>query len=115
VKKLIAVCGLTCTDCDAYKATQKNDDNKRQEVAKKWTSAYNHEFKAADINCDGCLAGGRIVGYCQVCPIRKCGQEKEVKNCGYCDDYPCSGLDELFKARPDAKVTLDKVQQKLRS
>jgi hypothetical protein len=112
MKKMIACCGLVCTDCDAYKATQNNDDQLRGEVALKWTKEYNHEFQAAEINCDGCTGTGKLVGYCTICPIRKCAGEKEVKNCGWCDEYPCKGLDELFKARPDAKKTLDAVRQK---
>ncbi|MBN2243467.1 MAG: DUF3795 domain-containing protein, partial [Acidobacteria bacterium] len=32
MEKMIAYCGLTCTDCDAFKATQNNDDKLRQEV-----------------------------------------------------------------------------------
>jgi len=110
--KIIGYCGLTCTACDAYKATQNNDDKLRQSVAEKWTKEYNHPFKADQINCDGCTGSGKLVGYCSVCPIRKCGVEKDVKNCGWCNDYPCSGLDELFKARPDAKKTLDAIKQK---
>ena len=110
--KMVAYCGLTCTNCDAYKATQNNDDKLRQTVAEKWTKEYSHEFKAADINCEGCTGAGKHVGYCTICPIRNCAQEKEVKNCGWCDDYPCGGLDTLFKTRPDAKKTLDAVKQR---
>ncbi len=110
--KILAYCGLVCTDCDAYKATQNNDDALRQKVAEKWSKEYNHPFKTADINCDGCTSAGKIVGYCQVCPIRKCAREKEVKNCGWCDDYPCSGLEEMHKAVPAAKKNLDAVKQR---
>ncbi len=110
--KMIACCGLVCTDCDAYKATQKDDNALRKTVADKWTKEYSHEFKVEDINCDGCTGTGKLVGYCTICPIRKCAGEKEVKNCAWCDEYPCSGLDTLFKARPDAKKTLDAVKQK---
>ena len=110
--KMIAYCGLVCTDCDAYKATQKDDDKLRTAVAEKWTKEYSHPFKAEDINCDGCTGTGQHVGYCSVCPTRKCASDKGVKNCGWCDDYPCSGLEEMFKVRPDAKKTLDAVKQR---
>ena len=110
--KMLGYCGLTCSSCEAFKATQQNDDALRQKVADKWTKDYNHPFKAADINCTGCASTGVRVGYTSACPIRKCAAEKEVKNCGWCDDYPCSGLDELFKARPDARKNLDAVKQR---
>jgi|WetSurMetagenome_2_1015567.scaffolds.fasta_scaffold19874_5 hypothetical protein len=110
--KMIAYCGLTCTDCDAYKATKKDDNGLRAEVAAKWTKEYSHPFKAEDINCTGCTSTGIRVGYTAACPIRKCAVEKDVMNCGWCTDYPCSGLNELFQARPDAKKNLDAVKQK---
>ena len=110
--KLMAYCGLVCTDCGAYIATQNNDDEKRQEVAEKWNREYNHEFKIEDINCDGCTSGGRVIGYGNICPIRKCARGKNVKNCGWCDEYPCGGLGELFKARPDAKKALDAIKRR---
>jgi hypothetical protein len=113
--KMIAYCGLVCTNCDAFRATQQNDDNLRQQVAEKWTKEYNHPFKAADINCVGCIAAaGPHVGYCGMCEIRKCGQEKGVLNCGLCPDYSCTKTDAFFKMVPDAKKTLDAVKQSQR-
>ena len=32
--KMIAFCGLTCTECPAFIATQKNDNKEREKVAK---------------------------------------------------------------------------------
>ena len=33
MEKMIAYCGLVCSDCGAFIATQKNDDKMRAEVA----------------------------------------------------------------------------------
>jgi hypothetical protein len=110
--KMTAYCGLACTDCDAYKATQNNDDKLRQVMAEKWSKEYNNPFKAEDINCDGCTAEGRHIGYCSLCKIRTCAQGKKVKNCGWCTDYPCDGLNEFFKMAPQAKKTLDTVKER---
>ncbi len=113
--KMIAYCGLVCTDCGAYIATRKNDDKMRKEIAAEWTAKYNHPFKPEDINCDGCLpATVKTLGYLNMCAIRKCGQEKGVKNCGWCRDYSCAKTDEFFKMVPDAKKTLDAVKQSKR-
>lgn len=113
--KMIAYCGLVCTDCGAYIATRKNDDEMRGEIAAEWTAKYNHPFKPEDINCDGCLpATVKTLGYLNMCAIRKCGQEKGVKNCGWCRDYSCAKTDEFFKMVPDAKKTLDAVKQSKR-
>jgi hypothetical protein len=108
MKKMIAYCGLVCTDCNAYKATQQNDDKLRREVAAEWTAKYNHPFKAEDINCVGCIpAAGIHVGHCAMCQIRLCGQEKGVKNCGWCSDYSCEKTEEFFKMVPGNKKILD--------
>ncbi len=113
--KMIAFCGLTCTECPAFVATQKDDDGERKKVAKIWSKEYKSEIKPEDINCDGCLAEeeGRVFNYCKVCEIRKCGQEKEVENCAYCDDYACDKLSDFFKMAPAAKTALEEIKKNL--
>ncbi len=37
---MIACCGLDCSKCEAYLATQEDNDVKRAEVAKKWSVQY---------------------------------------------------------------------------
>jgi hypothetical protein len=114
-EKMIAYCGLVCTDCDAYIATQKNDDKMRQDVAEDWTKKYNHQFKAADIDCVGCIpTSGKHVGQCYVCPIRKCGQAKGVINCAYCGEYACEELDKYFKMAPVMKANLEEIRKGLK-
>jgi hypothetical protein len=111
--KMIAYCGLVCTDCEAFKAAQKNDDKMRAEIAADWTAKYNHPFKPEDINCDGCLPKTvKTIGHLNICPVRKCGQEKGVKNCGWCPDYSCATTEEFFKMVPAARKTLDAVVKK---
>jgi hypothetical protein len=112
MEKMIAYCGLVCTDCGAYIAMQKNDDKMRQELAEKWTKEYNHPFKPEDINCVGCIpVEGVHVGHCAICQIRQCGQEMGVKNCGWCDSYSCDKTEDFFKMVPDCRKTLDAVRK----
>ena len=114
MSQMTAICGLICSDCDAYIATQNDDDEKRVEVAQLWSQQYNVEMKPSDINCDGCMSGSdRHIGHCQVCEIRKCGQEKGVENCAHCDDYACEKLEGFFKMVPDAKTRLDAIRSGL--
>jgi hypothetical protein len=37
MKEMIAFCGLVCSDCPTYIATQTNDDEKRAKVARQWS------------------------------------------------------------------------------
>jgi len=109
--KMIAFCGIVCTECPAFLATQKDDDNERRKVAELWSKEFKAEIKPEDINCDGCLLeNGRLFGHCKVCEIRKCAQEKDVKNCAYCDDYTCEKLSKFFEMAPEAKITLNKLR-----
>ncbi len=112
--KMIAYCGLICTECPAYIATQKDSDEERKKVAEKWSKEFKSEVKPDAINCDGCLIEkGRLFSYCHECKIRKCAQEKTFKNCAYCDDYACEELNKFFGFAPIAKNNLDKIKQSL--
>jgi hypothetical protein len=45
MKKMVAFCGLICTDCKAFIATRENDNAKRKEVAEAWSKAFGREIK----------------------------------------------------------------------
>lgn len=110
MEKIIAFCGLVCSECPAYLATQSDDDAERKKVAKTWSEEFNADISLEDINCDGCITDERVFRHCNVCQIRLCGKEKGILNCGYCDDYACENLTEFFEAVPDAKKVLDSVR-----
>lgn len=111
---MIAFCGLTCTECPAFIATRRNDDNLRQETAELWSKIYKSNIAREAINCNGCLSDtGRVFGHCQVCEIRKCGTERRVENCAHCPEFGCGKLAGLFQAVPEAKRTLEKIRSKL--
>ena len=112
--KMVAFCGITCTECPAFLATQKDDNGERKKVAELWSKQFKVEIKPEDVNCDGCLSeSGRLFGHCKVCEIRKCGQEKRVKNCACCDDYACEKLNNFIDQVPDAKTTLEEIRKNL--
>ena len=109
---MIACCGLNCTICPAFIATQKDDNKERKKVAIQWSKQYNSDIKAEDINCDGCLSNtGILFGHCQVCEIRKCCKEKSSENCARCDDYICAKLSKFFKIVPEAKNNLEEIRK----
>jgi hypothetical protein len=113
MEKMMAYCGLICTDCPAFIATQNNDDQARKKVAEEW-SKHDAVLKPEDINCDGCLTDTeKVFKFCNVCEARKCGKAKGVANCAYCDDYACDKLAEIFKMAPEAKTRLDELRKTL--
>ena len=112
--ELIAICGLHCDECGALIATLNNDNEKRAEVAKTWSELFKKEFKPEDINCNGCTSvDGELFNYCNICEIRKCGMEKGVINCAYCDEYGCDKLVEFFKLAPESKKSLEEIRAKM--
>lgn len=114
MEKMIAFCGMNCTECPAFLATQKDDDEGRKKTAELWSKQYNADIRPEDINCEGCLSeGGKIFSHCKVCEIRKCGQEKGLKNCAYCGEYVCERLSNFFKIAPEGKITLDEIKKDL--
>lgn len=113
MKKTMGICGLVCTECGAYQATKNDDDAKREEVAKLWSKEFKSDIKPEDINCTGCFSvGDDVFGYSKTCEIRKCGKEREVENCAFCDDYACEKLIKFFEMAPVAKDKLEEIRNK---
>lgn len=107
--KMVAKCGLICTDCPAYKAYHDDDENLRVKTAKYWSKIYNADIKPDDIFCKGCQSKETksLFSYCKVCEIRKCGIEHDVNNCSECDEYKCDKIKNFFKMAPEAEEVLD--------
>jgi hypothetical protein len=112
MEELISFCGIGCHECEAFKATQNDDDKKRAKVAKQWSKQHNTIFEPHEINCDGCKSQtGRLFKYCRTCDVRKCGIEKEIETCSHCPEYACEKLNPIFKVVPGAEVRLDALRK----
>ena len=112
MNKIIAYCGLVCTGCPAFVATQASDHQALERVAAEWREAFNAaEITADSIICDGCLGsnGGRFCFHCYECGVRACGVERGVDNCAHCADYGCDKLVGFFEHAPEARATLDEI------
>jgi hypothetical protein len=107
MEETIAFCGLICSECPAYLATQNDDDIQRKKTAEMWSKEFNANISPEEINCDGCISDERVFKHCNVCEIRLCGRERGILNCGFCNEYACGKLIDFFKAVPDAKKVLD--------
>jgi hypothetical protein len=97
--RMVALCGVICTDCPAYIATQADDRDALEQVLVHWREESNApDITVEDIICDGCLTrDGRLNGYCQQCKVRSCAVVRDVTNCAYCAEYVCDELKRLLR------------------
>ena len=112
-KKMRAYCGLLCTECPAYVALRTNDNDLRARTAQRW-SAPSYSVTPEEVNCDGCKSdGGKLFKQCGVCAVRQCASKKRLENCAYCDKYPCTNLEQLFKmiGEDKTRVVLDDIRK----
>jgi hypothetical protein len=114
---MTAYCGIDCSRCEGYNATQSNDRKAIEDIAEKWRKQYNSEnITAESVMCDGCTKNGRKSGYCNgLCKIRQCAIGKAVQNCAYCSEYDSCKELHAFYAYPgtaEAKATLDSIRLK---
>ncbi len=113
MKEMIAYCGLVCTSCPQFIATQNDDDIARKKAAEFMSKEYGLNIKPEEINCDGCLSSsGRLLAYCSTCEVRKCAIAKSVENCSTCDDLPCEKLNEFHEFSPYAKACFEALVKK---
>lgn len=108
MSKMIAYCGLECTRCPAFLATQNDDDTARAKTAALYAKTYGFNLKPEEINCDGCLPEeGRKLAYCATCRIRTCCRDKGLDHCGRCEEQPCERLRQFHAFSPEAKKIFD--------
>ena len=108
--QIIAYCGLNCSDCQAYIATQENDTEKLEALALEW---YQVEDNSTFCLCDGCNVEGRKNAHCSDCAVRACAISHEVANCAHCPEYGCTTLIGFFQQIPVAKENLERIQVSL--
>ncbi|MBN1883461.1 MAG: DUF3795 domain-containing protein [Deltaproteobacteria bacterium] len=105
--RMIAFCGLICTDCPAYQATQADDLAGAQETAALWSKEYGVNVQVEDVWCDGCLVEGKKCAHCAVCAVRKCAVKRGVVHCGACADFACGTIEQIFAVAPEAREVLE--------
>ena len=116
--RIVAPCGIVCTDCLAYLATQSDDMEKLQEIAEKW-STETQTYEANDLVCDGCFSD-RLHAFCVDCEARRCAIQKELSVCSICSMYPCEKLNDLwssftYSSVEECKANLEDEKQRISS
>lgn len=123
---LIGCCGLICSRCQVYEATQNQDEELRAAVYQRqidwghgdrFRELYDQEYLVEDVSCDGCPTQSPYAfWYIENCLMRTCALGKGHPNCAHCSEYPCDILQEFFdKPHVNARETLDEIRSKLLS
>jgi len=122
MSEVVGCCGITCSDCEVFRATQKDDDDARalilnrdkERFRESFHNLYGREYRLEDINCDGCpTKEGRVFWYIKNCKIRACAINRDHDICAHCCDYPCANLEKLHKeSHVDARRKLDEILYK---
>ncbi|NVM18419.1 MAG: DUF3795 domain-containing protein [Candidatus Lokiarchaeota archaeon] len=110
--KMLSYCGINCTECPEYLATQKNDEKEIKKIANQWSSDA-MKFTPEEIYCDGCSNEGKLFNWAPKCDKRICCIDKKLENCAYCGDYICSILKNSLDKSPSAKQNLEEIKQNL--
>lgn len=115
MEKIIAYCGLVCSDCEAYVATQANDLDALERMAARAREEFGvPDATAESARCDGCLGDTEYKsGYCFECQIRACGVERGVVNCAHCADAVCGKLESFLVQAPQARAVLEEIRASL--
>lgn len=109
---LLAPCGLCCSDCPTFQATQADDHEARKRTAAMMLEKFGVELAPEQINCDGCVStGDRRIGYCAVCAVRQCAVARGVASCAVCADYACETLSAFLARAPQAKARLEALRE----
>jgi hypothetical protein len=88
---MIGYCGYNCHLC----AARSEDPAVRQRLVDGWRKFFGHEnYTAENVKCDGCPSSGEVAD--KQCRARPCAKEKGVKNCAYCEAFPCEKLKPLI-------------------
>ncbi len=112
MEPMIAYCGLACTDCEAYLATQANDLEALERMAARAREEYGMVHATLESTmCDGCLSNSeRLSGYCAECGVRACAMSKGLANCAHCPDYGCEIVEAFWGMAPQSRTTLNGIR-----
>lgn len=109
IAKLFGCCGTDCSACEAYIATQSNNQEALEMVAVNWRREYQDpSFIADNVRCDGCLSVSTVhPSWCSQCPIRACALGRGVVNCAVCPDYGCAIITKCTEGAPQTRANLE--------
>ncbi len=106
--KLIAACGLVCSECPALVATRAADGAAIARIAEEWSAAFHAEVKPEHVWCDGCMtASPRKCHHAGECEIRACVVGRDLAHCAECAEYPCPTIAAFTAQVEPARLSLE--------
>lgn len=89
---LTSPCGIDCFNCELF---EKNVSREMQEFVAKYKN-----MKPEDVACKGCKISGCLLNN-GLCEAKKCAENKNVRFCYECDDFPCKILHPCLDGATD--------------
>ncbi len=104
---MVGICGDNCTCCPRYAATQKGSMDELEKVKELWVrlGLRDPDFPAEGLICNGCKPENN----CAYQELRSCVNDREIKNCGFCDGYPCELIKNAFDKTEKLRLHAEKV------
>ena len=94
-RKIIAACGNDCAACPRYTVYpyEKTEEELRH-TAELWMKIgyRDHIVTNEEIACSGC----KPENWCRYW-VAKCCEDRGIRNCGECGEYPCNNMKECFE------------------
>ena len=94
-EKIIAACGNDCAACPRYTAyPYEKTEEELHHTAELWMKIgyRNHVVTNEEVACSGC----KPENWCRYLVV-KCCEDRMIKNCGACAEYPCNNTKECFE------------------
>ncbi len=108
----LAPCGIDCSQCDAYIATQTGDQTLQQKLADNYKKQFGQDIAFIDLECDGCFSEGRHISFCFQCGIRRCASHYGYATCAECQDFPCESGSFIWTENSQSKANLEALRRK---
>ena len=98
---VIAHCGFKCNLCLIYRENLKKDAQNRQKFRDGLEQYYGEKLTLKECYCDGCMTDDNEnpVRITEDCEVRPCVIARNIENCAYCIEYPCTNVEKKFVER----------------
>jgi len=92
--KMMAACGVLCSDCPAFHGAEKGAQH-QQKTAAAWHRIYGLNEPPGNISCGGCLGpDAELFHTSRSCEARRCCLRKGLDSCGQCPEIGCALLEK---------------------